>query len=192
MLEKFINTDKELTLFLNSFHNIFFDTLMYYISNKFVAIPLYLLLLYYIIKQYKDLKKVIIFLITVAVLVLITDQVSVHLFKNVFQRLRPCHCAEIKNIIHTVNGKCGGKFGFISSHATNIFGISIFMYKVFNNKYIKVLLLFWALLVSYSRIYLGVHYFGDVLFGAVTGSLIAMMIYHFYKKIILTNNTNLN
>jgi len=112
------------------------------------------------------------------------DQGSVHLFKNVFERLRPCHCEQIRNSIHIVNNHCGGQFGFVSSHATNTFALAIFMSLFFKNKAVSVLLIIWAIIVAYSRIYLGVHYLGDVLGGAILGIVIAFIVYYLFKKIL--------
>ena len=185
MIETLKQLDTELFLALNGLHNSLFDFLMFWASNKLIWIPLYLFFLYLIIKKYQW-KTVGIF---VAILVLITlaDQLSVHLFKNVFQRFRPCHEPQLEGLVHLVNGKCGGRFGFISSHASNTFALVVFLIQLLGKKYkyFTISILIWASLVSYSRIYLGVHYPGDVFVGAVFGSLLGFIIFFLYKKLSL-------
>ncbi len=184
MIESLLNLDTEITLFINKFHNNFWDLIMFYVSGKYTWTPLYLVLLYLIFRKLHNYKKQITFIIFIAILITISDQVSVLLFKNIFQRLRPCHCETINNIIHTVNNNCGGKFGFISSHASNTFALSTFLILLFKNKFYTVFLLMWAFLIAYSRIYLGVHYFGDVFVGALVGSLIGILIFNIFMLII--------
>jgi undecaprenyl-diphosphatase len=104
----------------------------------------------------------------------------VKLFKDVFERLRPCHNPEIAELVHIVNNKCGGQFGFVSSHATNTFGIATFLgllLKSRNSKLALYLLLFWAAIVSYCRVFLGVHYALDIIGGAILGGTIGYLLY---------------
>ena len=100
----------------------------------------------------------------------LADQSSVHLFKNVFQRLRPCHEPALEGLVHLVNNKCGGQYGFISSHAANTFGVAFLALLWIRKRWFTAVMLLWALLVAYSRIYLGVHYPGDVLVGGLWGA----------------------
>ena len=185
MIESLTNIDISITLYLNGLHNSFFDAIMLFISGKFSWIPLYLVLLFFAYKKSENIKIFLFFLVSIALLITMADQSSVHLFKNVFERLRPCHCEQIRNSIHIVNNHCGGQFGFVSSHATNTFALAIFMSLFFKNKVVSLLLIIWAIIVAYSRIYLGVHYFGDVLGGAILGGVIAVLVYYIFRKIIL-------
>jgi undecaprenyl-diphosphatase len=183
MIEILKHWDTELFLALNGTHNSVFDFLMFWASNKLIWIPLYLFFLYLIIKNYKW-KTVGIF-IAIIVLITLADQLSVHLFKNVFQRFRPCHEPQLEGLVHIVNGKCGGQFGFISSHATNTFALAVFLIQLLGKryKYFTISILIWATVVAYSRIYLGVHYPGDVFVGAAFGSLLGILIFFFYNRI---------
>ncbi len=108
---------------------------------------------------------------------------SVHLFKDVFERLRPCHNPEIADKVHTLYGYCGGMYGFVSSHASNSFSLAVFSGLMLKNHYrfALILMLLWALLVSYSRIYAGVHYPGDILAGAILGSVIGIFVFWIMK-----------
>jgi undecaprenyl-diphosphatase len=175
--------DKSLFLFLNSLHNSTFDFLMYWISVKWLWIPLYALLLYLIIREYKW--KSLLILLFVAILITMSDQLSVHLFKNTVERLRPCHNPEIMDMVHLVNDHCGGLYGFISSHAANSFALAVFLIGFLGKKYkyFTLLILFWAAIVSYSRVYLGVHYPGDIIAGGIFGAILGYTLKILYQKI---------
>ncbi len=123
-------------------------------------------------------------LIAVIILIVLSDQASVQLFKEVFQRLRPCHNPQIAELVHLVDG-CGGKYGFISSHATNTFALALFMGLVLNKHipFIFIGLLCWAIVVSYSRVYVGVHYVSDIFVGALLGMLIGWLVFFGLKKL---------
>jgi undecaprenyl-diphosphatase len=110
----------------------------------------------------------------------LSDQISVHLFKNVFQRLRPCHEPALEGLVHLVNGECGGLYGFVSSHATNSFYVALFSLLFIRKRWFTILMLLWASVVGYSRIYLGVHYPGDVICGSMLGALVGWGIYKLY------------
>lgn len=173
MIETLLQWDKGLFLVLNSFHNEFWDVVMFNISNKFMWIPLYLLFFYWVIRFYK--KEAVWIILSLMVVIAVSDLVSVHGFKNVFLRLRPCHDPQLAGLVHIVRDKCGGQYGFYSSHATNHFAVAVFFALVFNGRflYFTPLILLWAAIIAYSRIYLGVHFPLDVLAGSVMGSLIA-------------------
>lgn len=175
MIDQIITWDKELFLFLNGLHSGFWDVLMFNISNKFLWIPLYILLLFLLIRYYK--KDSVWIVLTLILIITISDQVSVHGFKNVFLRLRPCHDPELDGLVHIVNGKCGGKYGFYSSHATNHFALAVFFSFIFKPffRYFTPVILIWAGMISYSRIYLGVHFPADVLAGSLAGTLLGFM-----------------
>ncbi|MFA8449718.1 MAG: phosphatase PAP2 family protein [Bacteroidales bacterium] len=170
-MDYLIHLDEKLFVFLNGIHSPFFDTLMEFITHKFTWIPLYVV---FLIMGYFALKKrVWLLLLGVIITIVLADQASVHLFKNVFMRLRPCHNPELESVIHLVNGKCGGLYGFVSSHAANTFGLATFLFLVFRKHYKYIWWVFiWAALVSYSRIYLGRHYPGDILCGAILGVVV--------------------
>jgi PAP2 superfamily. len=178
------NLDTEIFLFLNSLHADWLDPIMVAITNMVIWMPFYLLLVYFTIKQY-GIKSIWIFL-GVAFVVLCSDQISAHVFKPLFQRLRPCHEPCLEGLIHLPKGKAGGQFGFISSHATNTFALATFITYVLKPYYksIGYFLFVWALLSSYSRIYVGVHYPGDIIAGVIVGLLIGWGIWKIFNKLI--------
>lgn len=180
MIEWLIDIDTQLFLFLNGIHSPTFDTLMFRISGNLIWAPLYIGILYLLFKKYGV--KGLWLLLGVALVVTLADQISVHFFKNVFGRLRPCHNPEIKELVHTVS-RCGGKYGFVSSHAANTFGVAMFLHLVLSKKWFSISIFFWASLVSYSRIYLGVHYPGDIIVGALLGLTLGKVVHILYTFI---------
>lgn len=174
MLGRLLELDKDLFLIINSHHNSFWDFVMFWLSSSVIWIPLYLFFIYLIIRKYRWFS--VILIVFAAILITVSDQSSVHLFKNVFMRLRPCHDPGLANLVHLVNGKCGGEYGFVSSHAVNMFALSVFLIHFLGNKVFTPLILVWAATICYSRVYLGVHYPGDVICGAVWGSIIGLIL----------------
>lgn len=173
MIEFLKNIDYAVFQWINSINSPFFDEFFFYVSGKFIWVPFYLLLLFLIIVDYR--RKSLIIIAFIPILVLLTDQISVQCFKDVFHRLRPCHDPVLEGLVHTVRDKCGGSYGFVSSHAANTFGLAVFLIPFFSEKrkyMIWILLIPFAGLISYSRVYLGVHFPGDVLVGGLLGALI--------------------
>ena len=182
MIEFLNQLDTDLFLFLNGLHSAFWDKVMFFVSGRIEWIPLYLILAAWVI--YKFRWRAIAVIVFVTLLIIASDQTSVHLFKELIRRLRPCKNDDIQAFVHLVNNHCGGKYGFVSSHAANTFALATFLSFVFKNKIFSCFIFFWAAVVSYSRIYLGVHYPGDVLGGLLLGIGLGLLFYWLYFRII--------
>jgi len=183
MLEEIIKYDTDLFLFLNNLGNTTWDSFWLFMTNKVNSIPLYFLLVLFSYKKL-GLKKTLLVLVTVGILIGATDQFA-NFFKYGFQRLRPCHNDELDGIMRLVKNSCGGKYGYFSAHAANSFAVAIFFINLLKGrfKYIGVFLVIWAVLVAYSRIYIGVHYPLDVLTGIAIGSLFGHIFYKLMQLI---------
>ena len=169
MWETLIQNDKELFLFLNQMGSETFDDFWMFITHKFSAIPLYLALLFLSYKKF-GLKATLVLVLTVALMITVTNGLA-DLFKYGVQRLRPCFDPEISDAVRLVKEYCGGKFSYFSAHASNTTAVAIFFGLLLKSKsrYIGIFLIVWAVLVAYSRIYIGVHFPLDVLSGSAIG-----------------------
>ena len=181
MIDSLIGRDIELFIYLNNLGSLQWDGVWLFISNKYSAIPFYFLLLYLTYKQF-GLKKTFVAVLFVLVLIALSDQTS-NLFKFGFKRLRPCHNENISHLIRLVGGRCGGLYGYFSAHAANSMAIAVFFGLLLRKKinYLFPILMMWALVVSYSRIYLGVHYPLDVFTGMLIGFIYAVLFYTLLK-----------
>jgi undecaprenyl-diphosphatase len=184
MLEHLIETDKLWLLCLNGHHSPFFDSLMFAVSGRPEWIPLYMIILGFLIWKYRW--RTLWILLAVAVLITLTDQFA-NLLKAGVMRPRPCRDPEIGHLVHRVNNYCGGAYGFVSGHAANSFALATIISLLFRKKWVTTGLLIWASLVSYSRIYLGVHYPGDILGGALIGVFLGGLIYALFDRMVRFN-----
>ncbi len=167
MLHDLITYDKELFLFLNNLGTTSWDSFWLFITHKFSAIPLYILLIFLSFKQF-GLKKTLILLVFTSLMIVVTNGLG-DFFKYGFQRLRPCYDDEINELVRLVKDSCGGKYGYFSAHAANTMAVAIFFSNLLKKKFMTFFLIVWAMLVAYSRIYLGVHFPLDILTGMLVG-----------------------
>jgi undecaprenyl-diphosphatase len=166
-LNSLISNDQELFLWLNGLHAPWADTLMFWITYKVTWIPMYAVLV--MITARATGRQSIAILVTVIAAVVLADQVTSGLMKPYFARFRPCHEPLLAGLVHEV-GNCGGSFGFASSHASTSFALATVWFVLLKNKVKHMwLLLLWPCLYSYSRVYVGVHYPGDIMVGAMVG-----------------------
>lgn len=171
MLEELVQWDRAFFLFLNGLGSSTWDGFWLFVTGKWSAIPLYTLLLLLSIR-FLGWKGTGILLLAVALLITTTDQLA-NFFKYGVERLRPCHDQQLFDAMRLVKRSCGGKFGYFSAHAANSMALASFFSILLKKrmKWMPLLLLFWAILVGYSRIYVGVHFPGDVLTGMLVGLL---------------------
>ena len=188
MVECLDSLDRSIFLFLNGMHNDFFDVFMWYVSKTATWSLMLLFLLYIIFKN--NWRMALMVILGIALTITLADQISSGLVKDFIGRFRPTHNPEIESIVHTVNGYKGGLYGFVSSHAANTLGVAVYISLLFRNRYITLFMMLWSLLVAYSRIYLGVHYPGDILGGMIVGVISGFVVYKIYDYAILRLKLN--
>lgn len=170
--------DARLLLIVNGAHSPFFDAVMWCISGRWIWLPFYAVLAYLLFRR-MSWKRASICLVTIGLIILAADQTCATLIRPEIGRLRPANLNNpLSSFVHVVNGYRGGRYGFPSCHAANTFALAVFMSLVIRHKWFTVMMFSWAFIVSYSRMYLGVHYFGDLFCGATIGSLFAVLFYY--------------
>jgi len=180
MIEQIDSWDKKALVFINGFHADWLDPVMFYITMTEFWTPLFVFLLYLIFRDYKKHGWLVVAGIVVSIL--LTDRITAGLMKPFFERLRPSQNPELEGMLHHVNNYKGGLYGFASSHAANTCGIAVFFFLLFRDRYRYIWLMFgWVAVMCYTRLYLGVHYPGDILAGLIVGLLSGFAAFRFYE-----------
>ena len=179
-MEQLTDWDTRLFMALNEQHTPWLDPVMYWVTDTYFWYPMYAVLIFLIIRRFKMAG---VWMVLTAVLAVgLADYAASGVMKPYFLRLRPCHAAEIKNAVYVLRG-CGGQYGFVSSHASTTFALATGLFMLAGRRFRWLAWLFpWAALVSYSRIYVGVHYPLDILAGAGVGVLCAWLLVAIYRK----------
>ncbi len=178
-IDKFLPLEKDLFFALNGSDSVILDNAIWTYTGVLTWIPMVLFILYIVFRNQK-LNEALLVLGAIILLIVLTDQLSSSFFKPLFKRYRPTHHPDYMNLVDVVKGYRGGRYGFISGHATNSFGIAVFLSLLFRNKLVTIFMLSWAILNSYARIYLGVHFISDIVVGLIFGSLIGLLVYEIY------------
>lgn len=182
ILQTFINWDIQASLFINGLHNWYLDNFMMMFSGRFIWIPLYVSLLIVMFRNYPA-KVNVICIIMAVILITIVDQTSSSFLRPILCRPRPANIdSPIVALVHVVDNYRGGHYGFPSSHAANCWGAAFFIGYVFRRHILTLVMCLWAFVMCWSRVYLGVHYVGDVLFGTLVGFICASIIYYCFQK----------
>lgn len=176
MIEYLNDIDADALLAVNGLHDLFQDAFWWMVTAKWSSLLLVLALVWLLMHQNR--RHVALVLAMLALAVLLADQVSSGLIKHLVERLRPTHDPSLESMVRVVNGYRGGLYGFVSSHAANSFAVATLLSFIMRHRLVTLSLFTWSLLQCYSRMYLGVHYPGDILGGIVVGVLAGWLVWH--------------
>ncbi len=175
MLDYLNDIDTDALLAVNGLHDMFQDALWWMVSAKWSSLLLVLALVWILLHQNR--RHALLVLLMLVLAFVIADQVSSGLIKHLVERLRPTHDPSLGDAVHIVNGYRGGMYGFVSSHAANAFAAATLIALIMRHRLVTISLLAWAALQCYSRVYLGVHYPGDILGGVIVGVLAGWLVW---------------
>lgn len=175
--------DTNILLFFNGIHSTFFDYFMSAFTGKAIWVPMYATILYVLLKNY-NWKVALGCVVVIALTITFADQMCNSILRPLVGRLRPSNPENpIADLVYIVNGRRGGGYGFPSCHAANSFGLAVVLILMFRKRWLSVFIVAWAIINSYTRLYLGLHYPGDLLVGAIIGGLGGGLIYFAFSKL---------
>ena len=180
MLETLIQYDKQLLLLLNGSESHYYDMLMLILTNALTWVPLYLSLFYIVVKNNENMQKILLVLASAGLCLLFAGAVDDGIVKPLVARWRPTHDPQIGMLVDIVDGYRGGSYGFFSAHAANTFSIAVFFCWLIRSRLLSFTLVVFSLLNCWTRLYLGVHYPGDILVGLIWGAIVGTAVYHLF------------
>ena len=184
MLEFITNIDTRLTLLLNGSDSVMLDTIAVTATKTGTWIPLGIVLLYVLMRM-KNWKNALLVILCFAIAITLADQMASGIFKPLVARLRPSHTPELQGVIDLVGDYRGGRYGFFSSHAANTCAVAVFLSLLFRKRVFTVAICSWAMVNSWTRLYLGVHYVGDIMVGLIWGAFVGWMVFRLYRFLTL-------
>lgn len=182
LIDKLLPFERKLFLILNEGGSVFWDNAMWTYTGLVTWVPMVLFILYVAFRN-QQLREGLLVLGSIVLVLLFASLISAVVFKPFFQRYRPSHHPDYKDLVNILNDFRGGDYGFISGHATNSFALAFFFSKLFRNRLVTFAMMFWATLNSYSRIYLGVHFISDIIAGFIIGTLVGLLVYEIYIRV---------
>ena len=187
-----ISLDLQLFFVFNGSHSLFLDGLMVTLTSAYVWVPLYLALLFLVIKNNENLSQVMLTVGCAMICIALTAGITNLLVKPLVARPRPCMDSEIKYLVDVVNGMRLSDYSFFSAHAANTFGLTTFFSLLVRNRTFVITLISWSLLNCYTRVYLGYHYPSDIFCGLLFGALVGALVYVFYFKLFFLFSKEFN
>ena len=181
MIEYLNGIDADALLAVNGLHDMFQDAFWWMVTAKWSSLLLVLALAWILLHQNR--RHALLVLAMLVLTVLVADQISSGLIKHLVERLRPTHDPSLESMVHVINGYRGGMYGFVSSHAANSFAVATLLALVMRHRVVTLSMFTWALLQCYSRVYLGVHYPGDILGGIIVGVLAGWLVWQLMRWI---------
>lgn len=181
-LDKLIHLDQQVTLSINGSESLFWDNVMYTVTNTF-SWTLVIITLFWVIFKNNKLKEALLVVLFMALLITVADRICSGWVKPTVARWRPTQDPQLMYMVDVVRGYRGGRFGFFSGHACNTMCMAVFLSCLFRYWQLTLTLIFWSLSTTFTRIYLGVHYVGDVLVGWSVGIVLALVFYFIYLKV---------
>ena len=186
-----IEFDKQLLLLLNGSESLYLDMLMRTLTNAWTWVPLYISLFYIVLKNNENVQKILLVVLGAAICVLLAGTVDDTIVKPTVARWRPTHDPEIGLLVDIVDGYRGGKYGFFSAHAANTFSLAIYFCWLVRSRLLSTTLVIWSLTNCWTRIYLGVHYPGDILVGLTWGAIVGTVAYFIYRRLARKFSTSM-